>query len=128
MSKSSERKISKKISKCLISIAKEGIIKLQPSNIPTRFIILCNAGLVTGFSKEEAVKMFSSFGKLTDVVMILGKSYSFVIFESLQELNINSLMKLNGSHCLENGTQPLYFSFVEQVDGSIYLLYISSIW
>ena len=117
MSKSSDKKIGKKITKCLMSIAKEGIINLQPSKTPTRFIILCNAGLVTGFTKEQAVEMFSPCGKLTDVIMILGKSYSFVIFESVLELNTDSLMKLNGSHCLENGTLPLYFCFVEQVDG-----------
>ena len=117
MSRSSDKKIAKKVSKCLMSIAKEGIIKLETSSIPTRFIILCNAGLVTGFTRELAVEMFSPFGNLIDVVMILGKSYCFVIFESVQQLNTESLTKLNGSFCLENGTQPLYFCFVKEVDG-----------
>ena len=116
MLKISEKKIGKKVAKCLNSISKEGVIKLKPTLNPTKFILLCNAGLVTGFTREEVVQLFSSFGTVAAVVMIIGKSYCFVSFENVDDSS-NGYTTINGSFCLEKNMQPLYLCFIEELDG-----------
>lgn len=121
MTKVDLKKIARKVKKCVAGISKDICVKLTEGQVPSRHVLLCNAGLVTGFSREEVVSLFSPFGIIEKVVMLPGKSYSFVSFADVQS-SANSVEELNGSLCLENGTQPIYLCFVEEIDGKNYEL------
>ena len=109
-----EQKILKKISKCLSAISKD--VTITVSDSPTLVILICNAGLTTGSSKEELVNLFESYGDIENVILLPGKSYSFVLYRSLQSSK-DCYEQLNGSFCLENGSRPIYMSYIQSLNG-----------
>lgn len=119
--KANQKKILRKVTKCVIGISKDIQLKLTKDQAPSKHVLLCNAGLVTGFTREDLFALFSPFGVIERVLMIPGKSYSFLSFSSVDdsETCVNSL---NGSLSLENGTLPLYLCYVEDINGTIYYI------
>ena len=117
MSKVNQKKIARKVTKCVAGILKDVQVKLTEGQAPSRHVLLCNAGLVTGFSREDLVALFSPFGVIDKVVMLPGKSFSFVSFTDI-ECSAKSVEQLNGSLCQENGLQPLYLCFIEELNGN----------
>ncbi|KAL5011567.1 hypothetical protein ScPMuIL_010118 [Solemya velum] len=73
-----ERKRMKKHTRSQKNLwARDGI---QTSEVPTKILCVCNAGLDNGVSREEVQHFFSSHGNLEEVIMLPRKPYAFVCY------------------------------------------------
>lgn len=73
-----ERKKQKKSKKYANILFKDWGIKV--SDMPSKHLMICNAGLLSGISEADMVDYFSLYGHIEKVCMIPGKSYAFVSF------------------------------------------------
>lgn len=89
-------------------------VEVNESKIPTKFIMVCNAGLVSGIQQEDVVQLFTKFGVVQKVLMIPGKSYCFVEFKDVSDAET--------AYSSVNGKQKL-----DKMDGVIYLLFTDSV-
>ena len=107
-----DKKINRKVLKCLTSICSD-IPSLRNCLEPTVNILLCNAGLITGTSREDVVQLFREFGEICDVFMVPGKSYCFIRFQSVDG-SLNCFNHLNGSmQNVDNSAKTIYLCYVE---------------
>ncbi|XP_065080263.1 alkylated DNA repair protein alkB homolog 8 [Ochlerotatus camptorhynchus] len=84
LSKNAEKKIHKKIKRCQVLIARE--TELEFSDLPTEYIVICNAGLSTGLQQEVLLEEVLRYGSTSveDIAFPTGKSYCYLRFESAQ--------------------------------------------
>lgn len=76
-----ERKSFAKTKRTLAKVTKElGIVSLER---PSKVLLICNAGLMTGTSHEEIMELFSAFGSVADICLMPGKAFSFLAFSDL---------------------------------------------
>ncbi|XP_029038843.2 alkylated DNA repair protein alkB homolog 8 [Osmia bicornis bicornis] len=81
---------------------------------PTKYIMICNAGLVTGLQREMLQHIIDPLINKYDLVMPLNKSYCFIKLYSIEDAaclynKIHGLIKIKGQNT------PLYAAFTEAV-------------
>ncbi|KAJ8956155.1 hypothetical protein NQ318_020705 [Aromia moschata] len=80
----------------------------------TNHLAILNAGLVSGLSEELVFEHFSKFGTLKQIILIPGKSCSFVSFTDVNFAS-NALKHCNGKLNIAQGQKPIYLSYVENL-------------
>lgn len=122
MKKVPQKKVIRKVARFLANISKdvelsrESVNSLSATCSSSPHLCLINAGLANGFTREELLNVFVSFGEIQDLVMLEGKSFSILSFKKLENAT-ESENVLNGSYCLKDETKPIYMCFLEGVDG-----------
>ncbi|XP_003486535.2 alkylated DNA repair protein alkB homolog 8 isoform X1 [Bombus impatiens] len=81
---------------------------------PTQYIMICNAGLVTGLQRKTLQDVIDPFVDLYDLIMPLNKSYCFIKFYSV-EVATYVHNKINGNIKINGQSTPLYATFTESV-------------
>ncbi|XP_046394315.1 alkylated DNA repair protein alkB homolog 8 [Ischnura elegans] len=80
----------------------------------SRFLVICNAGLVSGMQREEVVDLFSPFGVIENVVMLPGKSYSFVAFTN-EDDSKKAFEAIHGKVKIQICDATLFLAYCERV-------------
>ena len=80
VSNNATKKADKKVVRALAILRKDTNI-CESSVGVSRTLFVCNAGLVTGCSQPDLLKVFNKLGPVLQIVLIPGKSYSFVVFK-----------------------------------------------
>ncbi|XP_051169030.1 alkylated DNA repair protein alkB homolog 8 [Leptopilina boulardi] len=84
------------------------------SESPTKYIVICNAGLVTGLSEDTLKQILNPLVTKYFIKMPLGKSYCFVEF--LNETDAKTVYDhVHGSVKLLQEKHPLYMTFTTSV-------------
>merc|ERR1719402_1009092 len=91
--KKSDRKSDRKKARALNILKNDTGISESP--LPTCTLFICNAGLTTGCSTQNLLPVFSPYGNIQSVVLIPGKSYSFVVFQSVESA-VECMDQVNG--------------------------------
>ncbi|XP_075222336.1 tRNA (carboxymethyluridine(34)-5-O)-methyltransferase ALKBH8 isoform X3 [Lycorma delicatula] len=99
------RKIDRKSCKYKNILLKETGIKHAEE--PTKHLMICNAGLVSGISECEVVELFSEYGSIDLTTMLFGKSYSFVTFKNISDAAL-AFENINGKKSFKKMNGPLY--------------------
>lgn len=89
-------------------------MNIQCSDDPTQFLMICNAGLVTGLRRETIDNIVHEFVSSYDLIMPLGKSYCFFKLPSKNDAEI-VYKALHGILKLEDKNTPVYLCFTESV-------------
>ncbi len=82
-------------------------------------VLVCNAGVVTGSSREDLLEVFHRLGSVPlplSVALLPGKSYSFLSFASSTEAE-EATNAVNGKEGLQQQQpqQPLYLAYVDRI-------------
>lgn len=121
MSTFSERKRLRKQKKYENILFKEW--KLNISGVPSKHLMICNAGLLSGISEADMVCFFSRFGEVEEVCMVPSKSYSFVSFCELSsaELCVSRVSDSVNPECFDKVAE-LYLLYIEGLPkvGNVY--------
>ena len=80
---------------------------------PTKYVMICNAGLVTGFQRVTLQNIIDPLVSKYNIIMLPNKSYCFIDFHSVEDA-ISMYDKIHG-HRVNEGSIPLYASFTESV-------------
>ncbi|XP_039282526.1 alkylated DNA repair protein alkB homolog 8 [Nilaparvata lugens] len=115
ISKKSRRKINKKENKYKHLISQVPGTEYSPE--PTKFLMLCNTGLVSGFDEAQAVQIFSEYGRLESVSMLPGKSFCFVTFTDIHDAR-NAFENVNGKVKLQKMLGPIYMIYTTSAPSS----------
>nr|CAI5829900.1 unnamed protein product [Callosobruchus analis] len=116
MNHKSVKKIERKLNKLKHVVFKEtGIIC---SLNPTKNIVICNAGLVNGLSEETILEHFSVYGTLNNIVLVPGKSCSFVSYLEI-DMACKAFEALNGQLTIAQDNKPVYLLYAEYLPQSI---------
>ncbi|XP_018572744.1 alkylated DNA repair protein alkB homolog 8 [Anoplophora glabripennis] len=102
------KKIQRNLKKLQHTVFKE--TGLHCDSKPTKNLVIANSGLVNGLSEEIIFEHFSNYGSLENILLLPGKSCSFVSYQ-----NINSACR-----AFENCNGKLN---IAQDDKPVYLLY-----
>ncbi|XP_047121255.1 alkylated DNA repair protein alkB homolog 8 [Schistocerca piceifrons] len=83
-------------------------------DVPTTNLFIGNAGLVSGMKRESLLEMFSSYGLVEEIVMLPGKSYSFIVYQepSAAALAYNAV---HGKQLKEFNMRCLYLAYTEKL-------------
>ncbi|XP_011311375.1 alkylated DNA repair protein alkB homolog 8 [Fopius arisanus] len=106
------RKCSRKQKRAQHRLARD--MKINCRDDPTQNLVICNAGLVTGFTRESLENILQEFKEAAgnyEILMPPGKSYSFVKFSS-PEIASRVYDGVNGNF-VEGQGPPLYLTFSE---------------
>lgn len=79
----------------------------------SRIIMVCNAGLSSGYSEEKIVEIFSPYGTLEKVFMVPMKSYCFLEFKN--DLDAKNVVSLLNGKLMENTKTVFYLLLTEDV-------------
>ncbi|XP_039987691.1 alkylated DNA repair protein alkB homolog 8 [Xiphias gladius] len=111
-SKEEKKVLRKQIKASYILLKHEGISTTQQ---PTKSLVVANAGLGNGVSREELSAALKEMGEVETVIMAPHKPYAFVTYRS-EESAQKALVHLNGQklQCGENSV-TLYLSYVNSV-------------
>ena len=90
-----DRKMMKKQNKALHTLIKKGQEVGEISNVPTPFLLVKNGGLMCEVKRQDLVNVFGKYGKLEDLVMLPGKSYSYALFSDVTGAR-NAMENING--------------------------------
>ena len=109
-----ERKMLKKQNKAFHTLKNRAREVGEISEIPTPYLLVKNGGLMCGVKRQDLVSVFDKYGKLDDLVMIPGKSFSYVLFcdvTSAKEAmtNVNG-QKLTMNHTTD--TRTFYLAYL----------------
>lgn len=105
-------KLIRKQKRCRSLVAKD--TNLFPSESPTRYVAICNAGLSTGIVEQALMEEVLKYGRAGEIVMIANKSYCFLKFadrtdaESVFE-GMNGKSKLGQNGCV------IYMSYFNSI-------------
>ncbi|KOC71296.1 Alkylated DNA repair protein alkB like protein 8 [Habropoda laboriosa] len=80
----------------------------------TQYVMLCNAGLMTGFQRETLQDIIDPFVHKYDLVMPPNKSYCFIKFHSIEDA-VSAYNKINGRIKINGQDTLLYATFTESV-------------
>merc|ERR1719357_1429796 len=105
-------KIDKKLHKAVAKLEKD--IGKITSKIPTKILVICNAGHMTGLTHECVIEAFSPFGDVENVTFVPGKSFSFVSLSSEKSAELVA-NEFSGQKSLTDSTNPIYISFVNEI-------------
>jgi len=107
-----ERKVQRKQAKG-IKIVKKDFSYIVESEFATRNVLVCNAGLVTGTSRECLMNSFGESSGVEKLVMIPLKSYSFVVFSTIN--HAKRAVDLKNGKVSVDGKGPVFLAFVNKV-------------
>ncbi|XP_028401822.1 alkylated DNA repair protein alkB homolog 8-like isoform X2 [Dendronephthya gigantea] len=75
-----QRKMVKKQNKALHTLKNREKEVGEISDVPTAYLLVKNGGLMCGVERQDLVNVFKKYGKLDDIIMLPGKSFSYVLF------------------------------------------------
>ncbi|XP_060530801.1 alkylated DNA repair protein alkB homolog 8 isoform X2 [Cylas formicarius] len=104
------KKIEKKLRKFQHIIKKD--VGIMCTAIPTKNLVICNAGLVNGLTEETVFHHFIQFGNLTKICLLSGKSCCFLSYENC-EASVNAYNAYNGKLNIAQQDKPIYLLFTE---------------
>jgi len=117
----SDRKSDRKKARALNILKNDTGISESPA--PTCTLFICNAGLTTGCSTQNLLPVFSPYGTIQSIVLIPAKSYSFVVFRSIESAvqcmdGVNGKIGVDEDGLSSGGNKagisgPLYLSYVD---------------
>ncbi|XP_078043753.1 tRNA (carboxymethyluridine(34)-5-O)-methyltransferase alkbh8 [Augochlora pura] len=89
-------------------------MNIKCCNNPTKYLMICNAGLTTGLKQETLRNIIDLAGSKYNIIMPPNKSYCFIKFYSVEDAEcmykkVHGVLKINGSDT------PLYATFTESV-------------
>ncbi|PNF31433.1 hypothetical protein B7P43_G04066 [Cryptotermes secundus] len=85
------------------------------SDEPTKYVMVANAGLVTGLQQEQLLELCLPYGGVDGIVMLPGKSYCFIIFKDILYAS-KAYAAIHGKIKLTpNDSGPLYLAYAEKV-------------
>lgn len=108
-----ERKMAKKQNKALHTLKNREKEVGEISDFPTAYLLVKNGGLMCGVERQDLANVFKKYGKLDDLIMLPGKSYSYVLYCSPTGAE-GAMASLNG--------QKLCFN--QKVFRTFYLAYL----
>ncbi|KAH1006040.1 hypothetical protein HUJ04_006921 [Dendroctonus ponderosae] len=111
-SRGQQKKVNRKLAKFQHVIKKEAGVNSSP--IPTNNLAICNAGLVNGLTEESIFEYFSEFGPLSDILLLPGKSCSFLAYEDVK-CAVAAYNALNGKLDIAQYNRPIYLLYVDQL-------------
>lgn len=80
----------------------------------SEFLMVCNAGLVSGIDREKIINVFSQYSSVRRVLMIPQKSYCFV--QCVDEINARrALDAISGKVFFPELNGPLYLLYAERM-------------
>jgi len=107
------KKADKKQRRCLAIIKSD--CEVSPSDDPTPYLAILNVGLSNGLTEECLLQAAASTGgKVTQVVMLPGKSYCFLVCATLQDSERIYLGMHNISTIGQQGAVT-YLSYVKEL-------------
>ncbi|CAF4474584.1 unnamed protein product, partial [Didymodactylos carnosus] len=90
---------------------------ITTSNELTQFLFVGNAGIQTHVSKESLIEIFQPFGQIIDILMPIGRPYSFIIYEN----------KESGKEAIEQCNARSYPIGINQSNVTFYMAYVSNV-
>ncbi|CAL7935142.1 unnamed protein product [Xylocopa violacea] len=81
---------------------------------PSQYVMICNAGLVTGLQRETLQSVIDPFVAKYELIMPPNKSYCFIKFYSTEDAT-RVYNKIHGNVKLDEQCTPLYATFTESV-------------
>ena len=109
-SNNATKKADKKVVRALAILRKDTNI-CESSGGVSRTLFVCNAGLVTGCSQPDLLNVFTKLGPVLQIVLIPGKSYSFVVFKD-SDVAERAYRTVHGKVGLSD-KGPLYLAYVD---------------
>ena len=108
-----ERKIMKKQNKALHAMRNKSQEVGDLSDFPTPYLLVKNGGLMCGVQREDLFNVFNKYGKLDDLIMLAGKSYSYVLFCDVASSE-DAMKKINGQKLSVNQetTRTFYLAYL----------------
>ncbi|CAB4002716.1 alkylated DNA repair alkB homolog 8 [Paramuricea clavata] len=103
-----ERKMMKKQNKALHTLKNRAREIGGISEIPTPYLLVKNGGLMCGVNRQDLVNVFDKCGKLDDLIMIPGKSFSYVLFSDVTSAK-EAMKNINGQKLPLNQTSDRTF-------------------
>jgi hypothetical protein len=103
-----ERKMMKKQTKALHTLKNRAREVGGISEIPTPYLLVKNGGLMCGVKRQDLVNVFDKCGKLDDLIMIPGKSFSYVLFSDVTSAK-EAMKNINGQKLPLNQTSDRTF-------------------
>lgn len=81
---------------------------------PSQYLMICNAGLVTGLQREMLESLIDRFVTKYDLIMPPNKSYCFIKFYSTEDA-MRAYDTIHGNVKVNEQCTPLYATFTESV-------------
>ncbi|XP_017114749.1 alkylated DNA repair protein alkB homolog 8 [Drosophila elegans] len=107
------KKADKKQRRCLAIIKSD--CDVTPSDEPTPYLAILNVGLSNGLTEENLLQAAAkSSGKVTEVIMLPGKSYCFVVCATLEDSQLIYLGMHNVSTIGQQGAVA-YLSYIKEL-------------
>ncbi|KAJ8922781.1 hypothetical protein NQ315_007816 [Exocentrus adspersus] len=106
------KKLERKLKKLQHTVLRETGMSCDLT--PTKNIVICNAGLVNGLSEEAIYKHFSQHGILENILLLPGKSCSFVSYTKLQSA-CNAFETFNGKLNIAQDNKPVYLLYTSSL-------------
>ncbi len=103
-----ERKMIKKQSKALHTLKNRAREVGELSDIPTPYLLVKNGGLMCGVKRKDLVNVFDKYGKLDDLLMLPGKSFSYVLFSDITSAE-EAMAHINGQKLSLNQTDRTFY-------------------
>jgi alkylated DNA repair protein alkB family protein 8 len=104
----SERKILKKQNKAFHTLRNRTREVGEISEVPTPYLLVKNGGLMCGVKRQDLVNVFNQYGKLDDLVMIPGKSFSYVLFSDIASAE-EAMANVNGQKLVNQTTHRTFY-------------------
>ncbi|XP_065207939.1 alkylated DNA repair protein alkB homolog 8 [Planococcus citri] len=80
----------------------------------SKFLLICNTGLVSGSTAEDVLELFSQYCSVQNILMVPGKSYCFVQCSDENEAE-NAHNAINAKLSLPGVNGPLYLLYSESM-------------
>lgn len=107
-------KAQKKIARCL-AILQRDLPDIQPSETPTKFLFIGNAGLTTNADESSLVELITRTGTSLEAIMLIpGKQYSFACFASEDQAK-QAFESAHGQMDSPGASSPVYMAYVDKV-------------
>ncbi|CAB0011783.1 unnamed protein product [Nesidiocoris tenuis] len=106
----SSSKLNKKMAKYTSILQK--LYGMSPASLPSRTIMVCNAGLSLGLNKEDLLEAFGGFGKIAEILMISKESHAFIEYFTVDDAE-ECFRRCNGKIVVPKVKGPLYVMFLE---------------
>jgi len=99
--------------KCILSLA-----------VSFQYVMVANAGLVTGFQQEQLLEITLPYGGVDGIVMLPGKSYCFIIFKDILSAS-KAYTAIHGKiKITPDASGPLYLAYTEKGMAFIFQMHI----
>ncbi|KAJ6617883.1 Alkylated DNA repair protein alkB like 8 [Pseudolycoriella hygida] len=115
-SKSMERKAGRKQKRCQNMITNE--TQIQCNDQPKQNLVVCNAGLSTGLKNDVLLLEAMQFGSVLQIILLPGKSYSFIKCKSVQD-SVSIYNGMNAKSTLGQNGSVLYLLYCDDVPENV---------